>query len=155
MRATVNAGGRRRAGPEVGLTVVFQVHLRNGNRGRRRLQVGEDPSPPVAEPARIPRVSKLVALAIKIEGLVRSGAVADLAEVARLGRVSRARMSQLADLTLLAPDVIEELLHLPPTLMGRDPITERHIRPIAAVLDWRRQRAMWKELKDSLMQPGQ
>ena len=32
-----------------------------------------------------------------------------------------------------------------PTERGRDPITERDLRPIAAVVDWGKQRRMWKE----------
>lgn len=26
---------------------------------------------------------------------------------------------------------------------GRDPVTERQVRPVAALLDWRTQRKMW------------
>jgi len=32
------------------------------------------------------------------------------------------------------------------TVKGRDPIRERHVRPIAAEPDWHRQRRMWKGL---------
>ncbi|RLJ02122.1 MAG: hypothetical protein DRP08_04835, partial [Candidatus Aenigmatarchaeota archaeon] len=65
---------------------------------------------------------------------------------ARLGHVSRARVTQIMNLLLLAPDIQEEILFLPRTLTGRDPIRERMIRPIAAVPDWRKQRKMWKQL---------
>ena len=43
---------------------------------------------------RVPRVARLMALAVRFERLVRDGVVADYAELARLGHVSRARMSQ-------------------------------------------------------------
>jgi len=72
--------------------------------------------------------------------------VADYAELARLGHVSRARVTQIMNLLNLAPDIQEELLFLPRTDGSRAPIAERHLRPIAAVLDWRKQRRMWKKL---------
>ena len=46
----------------------------------------------------------------------------------------------------LAPEIQEALLFLPPTSGGRDPITERDLRPIAAVAEGGEQRGMWKEL---------
>jgi hypothetical protein len=47
----------------------------------------------------------------------------------------------------LAPDIQEAILFLPPTEHGRDPVTERDLRPIAAVVDWGKQRKSWGELK--------
>ncbi|WP_146530474.1 hypothetical protein [Novipirellula artificiosorum] len=47
----------------------------------------------------------------------------------------------------LAPDIQEEILFLPNTVKGRDPIKEADIRPIAKTLDWKKQRKMWRELK--------
>jgi len=85
-----------------------------------------------------------MALARRLERLVKSGEVADYADLARLGHVTRARVTQIMNLLNLAPDIQEELLFLPRTVKGRDPIRERHLRPIAAVLDWRKQRRMWK-----------
>jgi len=67
--------------------------------------------------------------------------------MARLGHVTRARVTQIMNLLNLAPDIQEELLFLPRTVKGHDPIRERHIRPIAASLDWRKQRRMWKDVK--------
>jgi len=75
--------------------------------------------------------------------------VADYAEIARLGHVTRARVTQIMNLLHLAPDIQEEILFLPRTERGRDPIRERHVRPIAAELDWRKQRKMWGEVKTS------
>jgi len=51
------------------------------------------------------------------------------------------------NLNLLAPDIQEALLHLAPITGGRAPITERDLRVIAAVVDWRRQRARWSQLE--------
>jgi hypothetical protein len=94
-------------------------------------------------PGRLPRVSRLMALAIRLETLIQEGQVPNLAALAGLAHVSRARVTQIANLTLLAPDIQEALLFLPPVQSGRDPITERDLRPIAAEPNWARQRAMW------------
>jgi hypothetical protein len=124
-----------------GPTVEFKVHFRNGDRGRKRLRPGARPAPPQVDGGRIPRVSKLMALAIRFETLIRQGAVRDYADLARLGGVTRARLSQIMDLLQLAPDIQEELLFLPRTAAGRDPVTERNLRPVTCEPDWSRQRA--------------
>jgi hypothetical protein len=87
-----------------------------------------------------------MALALRLQRLVRSGEVSDYADLARLGHVTRARVTQIMNLLNLAPDIQEELLFLPRTVKGRDPIRERYLRPIAAVLDWRKQRRMRNQL---------
>jgi hypothetical protein len=55
---------------------------------------------------------------------------------------NRKRLSLL----YLAPDLQEALLFLPPTLRGRDPIILADVQPIAAALDWRKQRRLWRRL---------
>jgi hypothetical protein len=50
------------------------------------------------------------------------------------------------NLLQLAPDIQEEILFLPRTVRGRDPLQLRQLQPIAAVLDWRKQRYLWREL---------
>ena len=87
-----------------------------------------------------------MAVAIKLDGYVRDGLVTDYAVLARLGHVTRARITQIMDLNLLAPDIQEAILKLPRTIKGRDPIRERHVRPIAAEPDWARQRQMWRQI---------
>ena len=86
-----------------------------------------------------------MALTIRFDQLLRDGVVADQAELARLGYVSPARLSQVMALLQLAPEIQEAILFLPPTYRGRDPVTERDLRPIAAVAEWGRQRGMWRE----------
>jgi len=49
----------------------------------------------------------------------------------------------------LAPDIQEKLLFLPRTDGGRAPIREHMVRPIAAIIDWHKQRNLWRELKGS------
>ena len=140
-RRTVSSGG-----PEDGVTFEFKLHVGRGPQGRRQVRSGEAPPKPMAPIGRVPRVARLMALAIRFEELVRRGDVADYAELARLGHVTRARMTQIVNLLNLAPDIQEEVLFLPPTTEGHDPISERDLRPILAQAEWRTQRRMWREL---------
>ena len=126
------------------LTVTQEVHFRSGGQGRKELQGGQ-PQPPLP-PGRVPRVARLMALAIRFDGFVRDGTVADYAEIARLGHVTRARLTQIMNLLHLAPDIQEALLLLPPVEKGRDPVTERELRPIAAEVNWKIQRRMWRKV---------
>jgi hypothetical protein len=68
--------------------------------------------------------------------------------IGRLGHVTRARVSQVMALLGLAPDLLEEILFLPPTILGRDRVQMRHVLPIAAVPDWKKQRQRWRELHE-------
>lgn len=61
----------------------------------------------VVSEERSPRLARLMALAIKFDGLVRQGVVRDYADLARLGYVSRARITQIMNLLHLAPDIQE------------------------------------------------
>lgn len=94
----------------------------------------------------MPRISRLMALAIRYNGLVGNGEVRDYADLARLGYVTRARITQIMNLINLAPDIQEALLFLPRTVKVRDPIREKDVRPITAVAHWHRQRKMWEKL---------
>jgi hypothetical protein len=125
------------------LTIERDFHWdRRGHGARKELRVGQPP-PRSLQPGRVPRVARLMALALRFEGLVRSGAVKDYAELARLGHVSRARMSQVMNLLNLAPDIQEALLLLPRTEHGRDAIHLRQLQPIALTIEWGKQRRLW------------
>src|SRR2546423_10582658 len=56
------------------------------------------------------RIARVLALAHRLDELVRSGAVRDYGELARLGHVSAARVCQLLTLLHLAPAIQEQLL---------------------------------------------
>ena len=86
-----------------GITFQTKVHFRAGRNGRKHLETGETPAPQV-EPGRVPRVSRMMALAIRFDGLIREGVVTDQAELARLGHVTRARVTQIMNLLQLAPE---------------------------------------------------
>jgi LmbE family N-acetylglucosaminyl deacetylase len=93
----------------------------------------QKPEPPV----KVPRIAKLMALAIHFDQLIREGKVRDQAEIAELGHVSRARVTQLMNLLNLAPEIQEELL------VDVRSITERELRTIAAKASWSKQQRMW------------
>ena len=130
----------------VPLTISSQVHFRGRAKGRRELVTGPAPEAPARDAGRIPRVARLAALAVRFEGLVQSGTVANYSEIATLGHVTRARMSQVINLLNLAPDILEAVLHLPRTQRRRDPIHLRQLQPICCTPDWRKQRRLWLEL---------
>lgn len=91
-----------------------------------------------------PRVAWLVALAHKLEDLIRSGRVKDYAELARLAQVSAARIAQIVLLGQLAPDIQEYILFLSAEQSGL--ITEPELRRIAREPRWDRQRAALERL---------
>ena len=134
-----------------GLTVECKVHFRHASHGQRRMRVGPAPAVP---PGRVPRVSRLMALAIRFEELLRRGDVTDYAELARLGHVTRARVTQIMNLLNLAPDIQEELLFIPLVVEGREPVKEWHVRPIAAEAEWAVQRRMWAQTANRLSIPA-
>lgn len=132
------------------LTFTSSVRFDRGHKGALRLAVGEGRKP--APSGRVPRVARLMAPAVRFEHLLRTGQVKDYAELARLGHVTRARVTQVMNLLMLAPDIMEQILFLPPVQAGRDPIKEWEVRPIAAEPLWPRQRKLWLKLLRS--RPG-
>ncbi len=112
-----------------------------------RLAFNPKPTREVAAPAgRIPRVARLMALAIRLDGMLKDGLVGSQAELAAIGHVSRARVTQLLNLLSLAPSIQEEILHFPPVMKGKDPVTERHLRATAAELRWTNQYVAWRTI---------
>ena len=127
-------------------TFKTEVHFRRGGRGRKHLREGDAPEPVPTVPGRVPRVARLLALAHRFEKLVGAGDVRDYADLARLSGVTRARITQIMNLLLLAPDIQEAILDLPRTLAGSETITERHLRAIVGEPLWSKQRALWQEM---------
>src|SRR5262245_1671498 len=126
-----------------------------GRRGRPRpsKQPPAEPQPP-RPTGRVPRVSRLMALALRFQGLLQQGLIADYATLARLGHVSRARITQILNLAVLAPDITDTLLFLPRTERGRDPIHLRHLQPLTRIADWEEQRQRWQALLSNREPPS-
>ena len=108
----------------------------------RRAPAGQLPASP-----RMPRVTRLMALAVKYQEMVDGGELRDYADIARLGYVSRARITQIMNLSNLAPDLQERLLFptgvLPP---------ERRLRKVVAQVEWDDQRRSWNNLASAAKQ---
>jgi len=129
---------------EVTYTLDFEVRHRSGPQNadtRREVEASQ---------RSIPRIARLVALAIHLEGLIREQTIPDYAAVARRGRVTRARMSQIMKLLNLAPDLQEQILFLPEL----PHLNERNLRPIVRLTDWHEQRRLFRELTSRGPMPG-
>ena len=124
-------------------TIEFDIHVVAQARGRKTIREGKAPNRPAG---RVPRVARLMALAIHFEGLLRQGVVASYADLADVGQVSRARITQIMNLSLLAPDLQEAILLLPMTGRGRDPLKLADLQPIARRTRWDDQRRRWHRL---------
>jgi len=96
---------------------------------------------------RLPRVARLMALAIRFEELLRNGTVNDFADLARLGRVTRARISQIMALLNLAPDLQERILFFAPVIVKQEEISERSLRTVVDEPHWVKQRHLFAEIE--------
>ena len=130
-------------------TITKRIHFAFKSR-RKTAMPGPTPKPS-GHPGRTPRVSKLMALAIRFDQLLRDGKVANQSELARLAHITQPRMTQIMNLLHLAQDIQGELLFSPLVEAGHDPITERDLRPIVGLLNWRAQRRLFAALR---MQTG-
>ncbi|MGE0769290.1 MAG: hypothetical protein AB7L90_22840 [Hyphomicrobiaceae bacterium] len=136
------------------LTVEHEIHFRRHGRGsRKEIQAGHEPQRSIV-PGRVPRVARLMALAVKFEDLRRARVVERYSDLAVLGHVTRARISQIMNLLNLAPDIQEQILFLPRVEQGPALIHLRQLQPIAAVPDWRKQRKLLRELLTEKISPS-
>ncbi len=114
-------------------TVDVEITIKTD--GRRKPRAGARAAQAATAP-RIPRIARLMALAIKFQDMVDRGQVHDYADLARLGYVSRARITQIMNLLNLAPDIQEEIL----TRLVSNGGCERNLRRLVSVVDWSEQR---------------
>ena len=91
------------------------------------------------------RVARFLALGHRVDQAVRDGEIDSYAEAARRLGVTPPRMNQIVQLTLLAPDIQEQILS------GELAISASALRPISMIPAWRRQR---QELQRLLDTPG-
>jgi DNA invertase Pin-like site-specific DNA recombinase len=97
----------------------------------------------VAEPPSVPRISRLLALALKMEQMIQEGTAKNYCELAHLGHVSAARITQVMNLLHLAPDIQEEILA---GNMPEDRLRESVVRKLSTVILWSEQRDRWHSL---------
>lgn len=120
------------------MNAVVEVPFVRSKRGKADVFV----APPSPEPTRLAsRVAKMLALAHTMNALLRDGTVVDQRELAAIMGSTRGRVTQLLDLTLLAPDIQEQLLDASDAGMTR--ITEHALRSIVRLRCWTEQRRVW------------
>jgi hypothetical protein len=132
--------------------VTYALDFYAGRKGRgKNTTLSFDQKLPAVEQAgsSIPRIARLMALAIRFEGLLQNQTIRDYAELARLGRVTRARMTQIMKLLDLAPDIQEHILFL----AHNKSLNERILRPVVSRIDWEEQRRLFRRIIDRLDTP--
>ena len=102
---------------------------------------------PRASHGRLPQVTRILALAIYFDEMIRRGDARDYADIGRLSCLCRERVSQVMRLLYLAPEIQMELLYLPAASAARYPISETAVRKIANLLSWEDQHREWARLK--------
>jgi hypothetical protein len=135
---------------------LFEVRfkLRPAVREIQRAEQETVPTVTVArKTGRYPRAAQVLALALQFQEMIDRGEVRDYADLARLGCVSRERISQIMMLVWLAPDIQQAVLRLPP-YSGRAPFSEGALRRIAKMALWDKQRLEWQRLTDSPEPPA-
>jgi len=97
----------------------------------------------VAATPSVPRIGRLLALALKMEQMIADGAVKNYGELAHRGQVSAARISQVMNLLHLAPDIQEDILL---RRTPEDRVRESALRKLSTVVLWSEQRDGWRKL---------
>jgi hypothetical protein len=137
------------------LILTCAVNFRHRGRGTAPArQAGPRGQVPATPASHVPRLARLMALALHLDGLVQTGAVDDYATLARLGHVSRARITQIVNLAHLAPDIQEAVLFLTRDQVAAARLTLRALQPLTALLDWGQQRRAWRKLRDRSAPPA-
>lgn len=108
-------------------------------------RTARQPRPDDVAPAPRPRptpapIARRLALAHFIEAQIAAGKVADYADAARRLGLTRARITQLCDLTLLAPDIQAAVL------LGFVQPRDRHLRAVGRHALWKDQRRAFASL---------
>lgn len=109
--------------------VEREVRFHVGRGAKSEKQVRKGGAKPVQD--KVPRIARLMALAIYFDRLIREGKVKDYAEIARLGGVTRARVTQVMNLLNLASELQERLLSGAPSFGS-----ERALRRLTQTNDW-------------------
>ena len=121
--------------------IQFQLHA---TKRRAAMEPGNSPG---SNSGRLPRVTQVLALVIHFQDMLERGDARDYADLARLGCLTRERMSQIMELVWLAPDIQREILEFPSTATTRFPVSEVAVRRIAEKLCWEEQRDAWNKIK--------
>jgi hypothetical protein len=135
---TVAADPRENSAIQVEVTLQVRPRRHESRKGGQ-----PDSVPDVGSRPRIPRITRLMALAIKFQEMVERGEVRDYADLARLGYVTRARITQIMNMLNLAPRIQEDILATGEPSSRAEAVTERQIRSITKLVLWADQMRAW------------
>ena len=124
---------------------IFTSYLFRGRNGSDVVFSQEPPPPPPEVVRRPARVARMLALAHRLQRAIQRGEYDDRADLARQFGVTRARVTQLLNLTLLAPDIQAAVLKLE-AIDGVQPTSERALRAVVGAVDWGVQRRRWDQM---------
>ena len=141
--------GRRALGSDTDAIVSVARGELYRVRGRAVAFTPDGRPPALATVRRPARVASMLALAHHMERAIRAGTYRDQADLARALGFTRARITQVSNLTCLAPDIQAEILAME-AVDGREPLRERTLAPVVAPLVWTRQREAWARVKASM-----
>ena len=100
---------------------------------------GDEPAPE-SKVVRTATIARRIAMAHHIEVLIERGELRGYAEAAERLGLTRARLTQICDLTLLAPDIQAAVL------LGDVEPRDRHLREVGRHPLWTDQRAVFHQL---------
>lgn len=126
-------------------SLVFTSHFFRARKGADVVFSQEPPPPPPETVRRPARVARMLALAHRLQRAIDRGEIQDRATLARQYGLTRARVTQLLNLTLLAPDIQEQVLALE-AVDGLEPTSERALREVSWAMEWEEQRRRWNDL---------
>ncbi|MDA3963013.1 MAG: hypothetical protein PF961_19690 [Planctomycetota bacterium] len=127
----------------------FHPGTARGRGGGSRRTLASTPAPVPGperlsdDPDRVHPLARRMAMAIRCQQLIDSGVVADQASLA--AGMTRAWVTVVMRLNLLAPDIQEEILEMGPD----SPADHRALDRVARVASWRKQRVAWRSRKDA------
>lgn len=133
------SGGDAPVGSSGDGTRIFKGNLFRVRDGRAWAFTDEPPPPPPPEVRRPARVVQVLARAHRLEAAIATGDYVDRADAARQLGFTRARITQILDLLLLAPDIQERVLDLE-AVDGVEPVSERALREVVRCESWVDQR---------------
>ncbi len=98
------------------------------------------------DPGMVPTVSRMMALAIFYEQLIKEGKIKSVSDIGRLENITQQRVSQVMSLLLLNPRLQEKILTIPRQYLKSCRISTEKAINIAREIDFDRQEEMYKEL---------
>ena len=125
---------------EKGFRIEVPLHLKRDRRARKVVANGE--APEVREP--VPRIARLLALAHKWEAMARRGEIKNHTDLACRTKLTVARISQIANLIFLSPDIQDQVLHSEDLTVP----SEHQLRHLVAPPLWDDQHRTWDVVAD-------